>query len=169
MAVEEQTQYDQTVTLHGTTPLRVGQELAVPDRLISKLGFWLSKLASPTGNITFTIRAENDDEALASKVLADASTLTTEAAYYEVTFDAPVQINETVRMCVEYGGGDTNNRVYAWEINADVKASEFMVFYYSAVWYDSAATDLAYIYTYEGDEIAGNAGVAAALVAANMI
>ena len=69
---EEQIQYDHNVTIILATPGRAGQELTIPNRQVTKLGFWLSKLGDPTGDITFTIRKESDDGLLLSKVLGNA-------------------------------------------------------------------------------------------------
>lgn len=149
MAVEEQTQYNDLLSLYSTIPNRAGQELTIPYREVTKLGFWLSKLGSPTGDITFTIRRESDDGVLLTKVWGDAADLTTTPTYKEVTFDTPQTINELVRILVEFSGGDVDNRVYMSEQDTDVKADEFTVFYYDSSWFDSAATDAAYRYTYE--------------------
>lgn len=148
MAVEEQTQYNDLVSLYSTIPNRVGQELTIPDREVTKLGFWLSKLGAPSGDITFTIRKESDDGVLLTKVWGNATALTTTPTYKEITFDTPQTINELVRICVEFSGGDVDNRVYMSEQDTDVKADEFMVFFYDSAWFDSAATDAAYRYTY---------------------
>lgn len=149
MAVEEQTQYNKTVSLYSTIPNRAGQELTIPYREVTKLGFWLSKLGSPTGDITFTIRKESDDGVLLTKVWENATALTTTPTYKEVTFNTPQTINELVRILVEWGGGDAENRVYMSEQDTDVKADEFMVFFYNSSWNDSLSTDAAYRYTYE--------------------
>ena len=145
---EEQIQYDALVSIKELTPSRVGQELTITNRKVIKLGFWLSKLNAPNGNVTFAIRKENDDSAIVSKLWGDAAALTVTPTYKEVEFDTPQTINELVRICAQFSGGDVNNRVYLSQQNSDVKASEYMVFYYNGTWLDSVATDAAYIYTY---------------------
>lgn len=149
MATEEQTDYNFSTTLHGGGNLRVGQRLTIPNRTVTKLSFPLQKYGSPIGDVTFTIRKVSDDSLIASKVWGNASTLTTTATWREVTLDAPVTINEEVRIQVEFSDGNVFNYVrYSFE-DSDVKANEIFT-RYAGSYTDSGLWEGAYIYTYTG-------------------
>ena len=94
MAVEEQTSYNTWLGLYGASWLKAGQRLIIPNREITKLGFWLNKAGAPTGNVTFEIRRISPDEIINSKVWGDAGALSVDIIYREVTFDTPLTIDE---------------------------------------------------------------------------
>lgn len=148
MAVEEQTEYHTYVGLGSEYQERVGQLLIIPNRQVTELGFWLGKGNNPTGDVTFTIRRASDDELILSKVLGDASEITTDPTYYEVTFDTPQTINEQVRILAEFPGGDYANYIHFWGAGGDVKEDEMETLYWEPDYYDEYLEDAAYRYTY---------------------
>ena len=151
MATEEQTTYDSIAGISGESggTIRWGQRLTITNRIVSKLSFPLSKLNSPTGNITFTIRKVSDDSIIMSKVWADASTLPTYPTiqWKEVTFDTATHVNEEVRISFEFSGGDVSNQVVGFFNNGDIEASAVKTQYITS-WSDDADDDAPYIYTY---------------------
>ncbi|GAI29435.1 unnamed protein product, partial [marine sediment metagenome] len=76
MATEKQEQYDTSGAMYAGEYYKQGQKLTVPNREVTKLGFWLSKQGEPTGNIVF--KMENlSEELIDSEVLCNASVITT--------------------------------------------------------------------------------------------
>lgn len=148
MPVEEQTQYNQVLHVYGAAFTRGGQRLTIPDRTVTKLGFWLSRTATATGEITYTIRRVSDD-VICSKVALNASDLTVTPTYHEVEWDTPVTIDEEVRLCVEPDGVSGAGYVdLSVQDGGGVKPDELSC-YYIASWTDDAIYDAAYRYTYE--------------------
>lgn len=157
MATEEQTQFNNSTPIGISLNVRVAQKLPITNRLVSKLGFWLHKVGTPPGNVTFVIYAQDDDEVLASKVLGTADSLTTSPAYYEVTFDSPVSINEAVYIAaVDTEVNGTNYVRVNLQLNPSVKAGENLATHNGTVWSTSGITeyDCAYIYTYTSIPVA---------------
>lgn len=148
MATEEQTAYNTTVGLYSGSNKRAGQRLTISGRTVSHLSLVLDKYGNPTGDITFTIRRVSDDSVISSKVWGDASGLSTDPAWKEVTFDTPQTIDEEVRICAEFAGGDVNNQVLVHVQAADVKANEYVTYYSDTSWTALTSYDTAYIYTY---------------------
>lgn len=145
---EEQTQHNFSWGLYSTAETRAGQKLTISNRQVTKLGFWLLKVNSPTGDVTLTMRKVSDDSLIYSKVWGDAADLTTDPVYEEVEFDTPETINEEVRILAEFSGGDANNQVKVRMQATDVKADEQFCVYETPDWTDYAAYDSAYRYTY---------------------
>lgn len=163
---EEQIQYNATHIIGPppSSPGQVGQYLPIPGRRITKLGFWLSKYRYPTGQISFSIYRGVPDTLplgalLASQVLCDAAALpatldpadlVTDAIYYEVTFAAPVDIDEEVCIVVDYVSTfhDGTNNLWVMIANSDVKPNECKVSRIG-VWRTDPDKDCAYIYSYE--------------------
>ncbi len=149
MATEEQTQYNASNPTGYLTTSRSGQRLTITNRSVSKLGFWLHKVGTPPGNVTFAIYAVDDDEVLASKLLGTADSLTTSPVYYEVTFDSPVSINEAVYIAVvDTESSGTDYIRVSVQGAGDVKADEIFAAFYLGAWHTSSGADCAYIYTY---------------------
>lgn len=128
--------------------VRSGQKLTISNRIVSKLGFWLCKAGSPSGNITFSIRKVSDDDVIVSGVWGNASSLNTTPTYREVTFGSPTLINEEVRILVEFGGGNSSNPVKAYINDGDVKADENMQQWIPSSYSNYPNMDYVYIYTY---------------------
>ncbi len=145
---DEQPESNQYSSLYGGGNTRMGQYKVLSNKYVSKLGFWLHKYGSPTGDVTFTIRRVSDDSIIASKVWGDASALSTEKSYEEVTFDTPVLVNEAVRLCVEFSGGGPLNEVCVWSQKTDVKAGEYRTIYKPG-WVDFTGEDTAYKVTWD--------------------
>ncbi len=152
---EEQTEGDSDMFFrlvnHG-----VGQRLLILDRTVKKISFRLKKVNSPTGDITYYIRSTNDWSVLASKVLGDASTLTTSYAWYEVTLDTPVAIDDEVYLYAEHTGGSAANYVYMEYQAGNVKENEYLFYLGSEgvdPFYHIPSYDCAYKYTYSGGGI----------------
>jgi len=144
---EEQTQYDSSGTLQAGQYYKQGQRLTIPNREVTKLGFWLSRNLLPTGDVIFKIERVIGETLIASKLLCDASELATEATYYEVTLDTPVIINEEVRIYTEFDGGEASNYVELWFQNADVKGDELKTALMTT-WVDIGTQEMAYRYKY---------------------
>ena len=145
---EEQTQHNVQTALSSFYQKYLGQRLTISNRKVTKLGFWLYKVASPTGDVIFQIRRITPDQAIVSKVWGDASALQFYSTYEELTLDAPILINEEVRICVHYTGGDWINCInFRWQ-DTDVKADEYLTYVSTTTWIDITDSDAAYRYKY---------------------
>ena len=151
MAVEEQTANDGAYALYSGFRTRYAQRLTISNREVTKLAFILNKSGSPTGDVTLEIRKVSDDGVLLTKVWGDAADLPLTGAWKEVTFDTPATINEEVRICVRYEGGNASNFVQCAVQQSDVKADE-MLAWYTGSWTDFGDNDFTYRYTYEEPE-----------------
>jgi len=151
MATEEQLLYNAYVAIGHPNNERAGQKLTVPNREVTKLGFWLFKQGAPTGMITFIIYRVSDEAVLASKDWGDASALDVypNVLYCEVEFGAPVVIDTEVVMCaVDVESSNTNFPNVAYQ-NTDVKADENLRSWNPSSWTERLTWDCAYRYTYE--------------------
>ncbi|MBA7633839.1 hypothetical protein ES703_41410 [subsurface metagenome] len=145
---EEQTQHDTPLSLYTDARRRVGQILTIPNRKVTKLGFWLYRLGSPTGDVTFEIRRQSDDSLISSQFWGDAATLPEEITYEEVEFPDPQIINERVRICIHYYGGNTENYVATRFQGANVKDAEQLTHMPNLTWFNVSFWDCAYRYKY---------------------
>ncbi len=171
MPVEEQTQQSASMSMYTDNRVRLAQTLTIPNRKVTKLGFWMFKSIEPWNNIYFRIRAMND-AVLAAKLWGPAGDLTTIMTYYELEFDTPVVINEQCRICCEYDGGNSSYCVRVAYQGTDVKADEFMCRWTSPSWTDMATYDITYRYTYEEVAVGivnKSANIAAQMVAAGLL
>ncbi len=84
--------------------IHVGQILFIPGRTVTSIQFYLKKVGSPNGNITFFMRP-TDESWLEEKVLGDASTLTTSGVWYTATLDTARYVNDEVNIYCEYQDG----------------------------------------------------------------
>ncbi|MBA7586463.1 hypothetical protein ES708_28464 [subsurface metagenome] len=127
----------------------MGQHTAIKNRLVTKLGGWLSKKG--TGGwetLYFRIYRYSDKELLISKAWGLTSDLPLLPAPLEVTFDDPIFLNEDVIiMAWVPTGGSINNCAYVHYQHSDVKPDEYMV-NYAAGWVEHPEYDWAYTYTY---------------------
>jgi len=166
MAVEEQTEYDYYHKLDHAVFRALGQRLTIPNRKVTKLGFWLMREGiGLAGDVYFEINRVSDNGLIVSKywgVLGDA--LPDVPTYEEVTFDAPVLIDEEVRIYVRVTGGTADNHLGASGQSSDVKADEVWCRYRvaGAAWEVIGGYDFAYRYTYE--EALGMRGLNPALI-----
>ncbi|GAI62619.1 unnamed protein product [marine sediment metagenome] len=145
---EEQPSIISSQGLYAGAPIRAGQRLTIPNRRVTKLGFWLFKTGSPTGVITFRIRRLVGDVVLLEKDWGDAADLTTTKTYYEVVFDTPTIIDENVYILAEFSGGSLGNEVEYCFRASDVKADEYLVLYEPAFYTHKNAWDGSYRYKY---------------------
>ncbi len=145
---EEQSDFSTPLfNLRAGSYIRGGQYLTIPNREVTKLGFYIIKTGSATGAVTFTIRKVSDDSLINSIVWGDAADLPAVYALQEATFATPVIVNELVRICVEFSSGSSGNEVQVAGAAADVKADEHLE-WYVATWSIPAAWDLGYRYKY---------------------
>lgn len=147
---EEQTAYSAADALYNGDVIRLGQRLTISNRTVTKLAFFLCKVTSPTGDVTFTIRKVSDDSIIQSEVWGDASNLPTDVNWEEAEFTSPTNINEEVRILCEYAGGDSLNYVRVYDHIQDEKANEYETLYISS-YTDQATWDGTYKYTYVYD------------------
>ncbi len=145
---EEQTDYDSDRTIYAGMVEKHCQRLTISNRQVTKLSFPLKKIGAPSGDITLAIRKVSDDAVIVSKVWGDASTLTTEYVWEEVTFDTPPTINEEVRITVEFNAGDIDNCPIAAWLDADVKEDENKGYFYEDAWGENYQDEAAYRYKY---------------------
>ncbi len=130
LKIEEQVLHNSYSGLAGHTGGMkwAGQRFLMPfNRKIATLAFLISKIGSPTGNVTFTIRSYPGDIPLLSKVWRDASDLPAAyppAEWQEVEFDTPILIEAPVEMIVQFSGGDAANQVVFAYQNTNVKPDE---------------------------------------------
>lgn len=128
--------------------VRLGQKLTISNRKVTKLGFWLKRSGSPTGNVTFTIRRVTDDYVILSKVWGDAGDLPGSVSYEELEFATPETINEQVRISAEYSGGNSSNTVDVQHSSINVKGNEMLSWCRDTTWSDRSDRDMRYRYKY---------------------
>lgn len=126
---------------------KMGQDLNIPNREVTKLGFWLEKVGSPTGNVTLTIRKKSDKSLIVSKLWGSAAGIGADT-YVEVTFDTPTVVNEDVLILIETDWVHIDNYLKIKDVSSDVKANEQFVRYYEGGWQYKPTYDAAYRYTY---------------------
>jgi len=169
-AVEEQLESSSDIFIYSANAPTCGQRLTIPNRQILKLAFYLKKVGSPTGDVTFTIRKVSDKSLVASKIWGTAPNVPTDLTWLEATLDVPVTVNEEVRMLIETSGYNSANYIASRLQTSDVKADECWTRGSVASPNDFADWDFVYKYTYtvEGPP-AGGVGSPADLVAAGVI
>ncbi len=151
--VEEQAEYDYYHPLDYALFRALGQRLTIPNRKVTKLGFWLMREGiGLAGDVYFEINRVFDDSLIVSKywgVLGDAAPDV--PTYEEVTFAAPALIDEEVRIFVRVTGGTADNHLGASGQSSDVKAGEVWCRYRVATsqWEVIEGYDFAYRYTYQ--------------------
>lgn len=145
---EEQLLYNTYLAIHQATFYTRGQRLTIANRKVTKLGFWLRRILTPTGDVTFQVRKVSDDTVIIQKVWGDAAGIPTVTTYEEVEFVTPPIINEEVRIVTLFQGGNSTNYLTIGTQNSDVKPGEFYTGRQNAAWGDSAAYDTAYRYKY---------------------
>lgn len=171
MPVEEQPLQDIQWPCYAGLRLGIGQRLTIPNRSVTKLGFWLYKDGVPPGNVTFRIRKVLGDVLIAEKIWGLANDLPGILTYEEAELDIPVTVNEEVRIAPFIEGGDAANHVHVAFKNGDVKGGELWT-QFSPPWGDNATRDGTYRYTWE-EPPAGlenkSANMGARLIAGKMI
>ena len=108
-----------------------GQRRTISNRTVNKLSFKLKKTGSPSGNVTFKVYDMTNDVESGSKVLSNASALTTSPVWYEVTFDTPLALDGDYLIYAEFVDGDSSNYVQVQCSLAEAKLDEWAVLYTS--------------------------------------
>lgn len=149
-----QTTVDTDMPLHSGVRYFAGQRLTISSKRVTKLAFYLRKVGSPSGAITFYIDDAVTGSELGSKVLGDAFNLGTAYSWQEVTFDTPINIGEytddppNIRIHCEFINGNASNYVdFAYNATS-VVASESLTERYTGDWLDQATYDAGYKYSY---------------------
>lgn len=148
LEIEEQTQHNMDWYVAAFGWAIHGQRLTIPNRKVTKLGFWLKRKGNPNVTIIFGIRRVSNDAIIVEQVWGNSSQIGTTPTYCELEFDTPPIINEEVRIYSAYDGGWMNNLVWTRVQNSDVKAGEYACYKWGASWTESTGYDLAYRYTF---------------------
>ncbi len=134
---------------------RLGQVMFIPNRCVASIGYNVWRIGEPAGDVILSIY-NSAGGLMFSKVWGDASNLTAWGAGPSpigVTLDEPMCINATVRICVEYYGGDGENYCAAGYYTGDRITGECYTNYRYGQWHDiGEAEEGAYFYTWV-DEI----------------
>ena len=124
--IEEQTTSDGFINLDDTLD-GAGQRLTI-SRTVTKLAFKLKKTGLPTGtNVTFIIRQAEAPEAILASGTFPIASITGVAAWCEVTFGAPVAVDEVVWIYCEYADGDAVKYVQVAYSSVAVKPDEHLI------------------------------------------
>ena len=99
---------------------RLGQSLHINGTVL-KIGYRVVRVGSPSGNIILSIYDAGTDEVLFSGVWGDASLLSTAdtAGYQNVAVSPTLELNQDVRLCVEYYGGNATDYCLAGYYSGD--------------------------------------------------
>lgn len=139
----------------------IGQRLTIANKTITHLGFYLKKIGTPDGTITFEIR-EIDNTILASKLLGNSVDISGNITYYEVEFDTPVYVNGEVRiLATSNSTGSYSNAPLLFFSLTDVKSSEGLNRLQDTTWDSNlyANKDCAYKYIYVAGDVTGDSSV----------
>lgn len=170
----------ENVTLPGLNPwTRLGQRLTIPDREVLSIGYHVRRVGSPTGNVTLLIRDSLTDEILFGAVWGDASELPESGAsgYCEVALNPPMRINQDVRICVEYSGGNSTDYCQGAYFSGDRITGESYT-NYRKQWHDiGEAEEGSYCYTYtcqaepdpDGDGVTEPPNIRVAIIAGAVV
>ncbi len=145
---EDQLLYNSTQSIHGDTYFYVAQILTIPNRTVTKLGFWLSKYGSPLGDVIYEIARYPAGNTIAHQLLRDASLLNTEPTFEVVEWETPPTINEDVFLVVFFPHGTNSNYIRLYYQNTDVKPDEFFG-RYRTYWNLHTDWECAYRYAYQ--------------------
>jgi len=135
---------------------KLGQKLDIPNRYVTSIGYHVWKFGNPTGDIILSIYNATSDEIIFSQVWGSASNLSVWGAVpnlIEVPLTNPTCINGTVRICVEYYGGDMDNYCGGGYFTGDRITGEYYTNYRYGQWHDiGEAEEGAYYYTWVDEE-----------------
>ncbi|KKM74743.1 hypothetical protein LCGC14_1397290 [marine sediment metagenome] len=90
--------------LHSGGIINVGQSRYIRQRTVKSIQFNLKKVGTPVGNVTFIMRP-TDYSWTVTKVLSDASALTTSGTWYTATLDTERYVDDEVYIYCEYTSG----------------------------------------------------------------
>ena len=149
--IEKQESGTSYVDLDGDNYHGGGQRLHI-SQTVTKLSFKLKRTGSPTGDVYFNIYDAGDYSTLVSKVLSDASLISTSVTWYEVIFNSPVVLDQDVWIACVNTGGSSGNYISVEYSTVDVKNYEWIVRIEptgtpSAAW-ETSDQDLIYRYKY---------------------
>jgi hypothetical protein len=110
----------------------------------------MRKIGSPAGDVFFQILSVEDDGILVSKKWGIAQDLPSDTPEYkEVEFEAPVLIDEQVRILTFFDGApSTSNYVITRAQFSDVKENEYATRGKPSSWIPKETWDTAYRYKY---------------------
>lgn len=145
---EEQTQENGNITMGLASTQRMGQRLTIPNRQVTKLGFWLHREGAISGDVWFRIRRVSNDSIILEKVAVDAGDIPIVKTYFEVEFATPAVIDEEVYILVEWAQGGFQKMIHFYRQLTDVKPDEFMVHYGNSAYTNHPTWDATYRYKY---------------------
>ncbi len=122
---------------------RVGQRYDAFSGHITNFGVALAKGGAPTGTANITIRRVSDDALFGLIGSIDVSTLDVVNAWYWYPCDVLIADNQSIRIAVEYSGGDAGNYISAHYQSTNQVASANYTRYSGGAWSDQAG-DLRY-------------------------
>ncbi|MBA7591482.1 hypothetical protein ES708_33640 [subsurface metagenome] len=146
--IEQQTEHDAVNSMYAGSNTKIGQRLIIPNRKVTKLGFWIYKSGTPTGDVTYEIRLVTGDSLISSKFVSLIQDLPEIETYTEIEFDDPQTIDGEARIVVCFEAGSPGNALLVAKQNSDVKADEHWCRYKDAAWTPNEANDTAYRYKY---------------------
>lgn len=110
---------------------RVGQRLTLDDTEVLAIGYRVSRVGSPTGNVTLSIRDSATDAVIWAQVWGDASALpdANNSTYLIIDITPSLKVTGDVRICVEYYGGNEIDYVQAGYYSGDKITGEWYTNY----------------------------------------
>lgn len=126
-------------TMYGAAVTRFGHRITVTNKTIYAVSFSMQKVNSPTGDVVAKIRKVSDDSVIQTSNTIDASELAATLTRTGFVFTSPGNINEEVRIDVEYSDGDGGNYIQAAYLAADQVAGYLTT--YTGSWSDTAGYD----------------------------
>lgn len=146
--------YSQYNLYNGCGYASYGHDLTVPSEIyaaaIDKIGFFLKKTGSPTGNAVVKIYAAGTAKVLlATSNTLDVSTLTTTMTMKDFTFAEDTYLYGAGRyeVMMEYTGGDSSNYVVIASASGDTVPGSFVRFNGTTSWsYFPTSEAIFYIY-----------------------
>jgi hypothetical protein len=130
--------------LYGGSNIRAGERFTsfTANQIITSIQFSLYKVGSPTGTASIVVRKSSDNTILGTLGTIDVSTLTGGAVWYTFNTNAvPNYSNTDIRICVEYSGGDSGDKIVVGYDSADVVANAVKTDYLSS-WTDTSGADI---------------------------
>lgn len=140
---------------------RLGQRLTMDDAEVLAIGYRVSRVGSPTGNVTLSIRNSDTGEIIFSKVWGDAGTLpdANNSTYLIIGIAPSIKVTGDVRLCVEYYGGNEIDYCQAGYYAGDRITGQWYINYVNYAtdatgWHDiGEAEEAAYYMAYVGKEV----------------
>jgi len=150
-AISSDTEIDESqqstyTSLGGAYNIRVGTLRLNFQGAITKVGFYLYVVGSPTGTLYARVR-DATDRILYEGTL-DVSTIGTSPAWYYFTVDPPVIVDEpqNIRILVEYDGGDSYNYVSVGLYDSDYVPDAMFTRHDGTQYYEASDLELTFKY-----------------------